>query len=161
MISELKQLLFSILESAYQTPDVSATQQMGVNMSNAVKKEGVVIIQNQNVEVYARIVPAVVKAIKMCDNIPDIIQIEHTPMVPANETIDYDPIEECCKLLYDNETKWQDMQEVMKKRYLEYVVSKFPTKKMAAKWLGVGPTYLSKLIKEEKKDEPSAAGLDN
>jgi hypothetical protein len=34
---------------------VHATQQMGVNMSNAVKREGVVIIQNQNVEVYARI----------------------------------------------------------------------------------------------------------
>jgi hypothetical protein len=34
---------------------VHATQQMGVNMSNAVKREGVVIIQNQNIEVYARI----------------------------------------------------------------------------------------------------------
>lgn len=156
MISELKQLLFSILESAYQTPDISATQQMGVNMSNAVKKEGVVIIQNQNVEVYARIVPAVVKAIKMCDNIPDIIQIEHTPIVPANETIDYDPVKECCKHFYINDVKWQDMQDRMKKEYLEYVISKFPTKTAAAKWLGVGPTYLCKLTKE-KGNESTAA----
>ena len=152
MINDLKQLLFSILESAYQTPDITATQQMGVNMSNAVKKEGVVIIQNQNVEVYARIVPAVVKAIKMCDTIqtqqiPDIIEIEHHPT---------DPIEACCKQLYDENFRWQDMQDYMKLKYLTYVLGKFNTKAAAAKWLGVGPTYLSKLTREDKEDEPIA-----
>lgn len=143
MIADLKQLLFSILESAYQTPDISATQQMGVNMSNAVKKDGVVIIQNQNVEVYAKVIPAVVKALKMCDaiqvpNVSEVIEIEHNPV---------DPIESCCKQFYDNETKWIDMQDIMKARYLEYVISKFPSKSMAAKWLGIGPTYLNKLTK--------------
>jgi len=43
MIAELKMLLLEILESAFQNGDVHATQQMGVNMSNAVKREGVVI----------------------------------------------------------------------------------------------------------------------
>ena len=52
MIAELKTLLLEMLESAFQNGEVHATQQMGVNMSNAVKREGVVIIQNQNVEVY-------------------------------------------------------------------------------------------------------------
>ena len=143
MIADLKQLLFSILESAYQTPDISATQQMGVSMSNTVKKDGVVIIQNQNVEVYARIVPAVVKALKMCDaiqvpNVSEVIEIEHNPV---------DPITACCEYFYSNEVKWQDMQESMKKHYLEYVVGKFHTKSEAAKWLEIGPTYLSKLTK--------------
>ena len=152
MITDLKQLLFSILESAYQAPDITATQQMGVQMSNSVKEKGVVIIQNQNVEVYARIVPAVVKAIKMCDaiqgqQIPDIIEIEHHPV---------DPIEACCKQLYDSETKWQDMQDIMKKRYLEYVINKFPTKAVAAKWLGVGQTYLSKLTKGSTNESNAA-----
>ena len=55
MIAELKTLLLEILESAFQNGDVHATQQMGVNMTNAVKREGVVIIQNQNIEVHARI----------------------------------------------------------------------------------------------------------
>jgi hypothetical protein len=50
-----------MLESAFQNGDVHATQQMGVNMSNAVKREGVVIIQNQNVEVLARIIPSMVR----------------------------------------------------------------------------------------------------
>ena len=40
MVAELKTLLLEILESAFQNGDVYATQQMGVNMSNAVKREG-------------------------------------------------------------------------------------------------------------------------
>jgi len=162
MITDLKQLLFSILESAYKAPDITATQQMGVQMSNSVKEKGVVIIQTQNVEVYARIVPAVVKAIKMCD----MIQQEQTHLVSyqpesvVDVTPGLNPIEACCKQLYDSETKWQDMQDIMKKHYLEYVIGKFHTKAAAAKWLGVGQTYLSKLTKGST-NESNAAGLDN
>ncbi len=36
---------------------------------------------------------------------------------------------------------------MMKARYLEYVISRFKTKTAAAKWLGVGSTYLCKLSK--------------
>ena len=55
-VTELKTLLLEILESAFpENGDVYATQQMGVNVSNAVKREGVVI-RNQNVEVLARII---------------------------------------------------------------------------------------------------------
>jgi len=167
MITDLKQLLFSILESAYETPDITATQQMGVQMSNSVKEKGVVIIQNQNVEVYARIVPAVVKAIKMCDMIQQeqthLISYQPGPIVeiaPHFEDKEVDPIRACCKQLYDSETKWQDMQDIMKKHYLEYVIGKFHTKAAAAKWLGVGQTYLSKLTKGST-NESNAAGLDN
>jgi hypothetical protein len=163
MITDLKQLLFSILESAYQVSDITATQQMGVQMSNSVKEKGVVIIQNQNVEVYARIVPAVVKAIKICDMIqqkqPPLVSYQPGPIVDV--TPDLSPIEACCKQLYDSETKWQDMQDIMKKHYLEYVIGKFHTKAAAAKWLGVGPTYLCKLTKEEKENDPIAVRLDN
>ena len=148
MIADLKQLLFSILESAYQTPDISATQQMGVNMSNAVKKDGVVIIQNQNVEVYAKVIPAVVKALKMCD----LVQQEKTHMISyqPESVIEHQPVNavaECCEYFYNNGIRWEVMQHIMKTRYLEYVTGKFTTKKQAAEWLGIGPTYLSKLTK--------------
>jgi hypothetical protein len=39
------------------------------------------------------------------------------------------------------------MQELMKARYLEYVMGQFKTKTDAAKWLGIGSTYLCKLSK--------------
>jgi hypothetical protein len=134
---------------------VHATQQMGVNMSNAVKREGVVIIQNQNVEVLARIMPTMVKTLKLCDAMESSWRshaaIEREPQQkqlppPVNDD-DTDPIETCCSWLYENHINWQNMQDLMKARYLEYVISRFKTKTEAAKWLGVGSTYLCKLSK--------------
>jgi len=154
-IAEIKMLLLEILESAFQSGDVNATQQMGVNMTNAVKREGVVIIQNQNVEVYARIMPLMVKTLKLCDAVESSwrgqASIELEPQqkqlpLPADDD-DPDPIEACCSWLYDNHIQWQDMQDLMKARYLAYVIGRFKTKTEAAKWLGVGSTYLCKLSK--------------
>jgi hypothetical protein len=155
MIAELKTLLLEILESAFQNGDVHATQQMGVNMSNAVKREGVVIIQNQNVEVLARIMPSMVKTLKLCDAMESswrrqgaiTIDSKQPQLSPPAVEDDTDPIEACCAWLYENHTNWQDMQDLMKARYLEYVIGRFKTKTEAAKWLGVGSTYLCKLSK--------------
>lgn len=155
MVTELKMLLLEILESAFQNGDVHATQQLGVNMSNAVKREGVVIIQNQNVEVLARIMPSMVKTLKLCDAMESswrsqgAITIDAQPPqlpLPADEA-DTDPVETCCAWLFENRIQWQDMQDLMKARYLEYVMNRFKTKTEAAKWLGVGSTYLCRLSK--------------
>jgi hypothetical protein len=154
-IADLKALVLEMLEGAFQSGDVQATQQMGVNMSNAVKREGVVIIQNQNVEVYARIMPSMVKMLKLCDALESnwhsqaVIEIEpqQKELPPPADDEDTDPIEACCAWLYENHINWQDMQELVKARYLEYVMGRFRTKNEAAKWLGVGSTYLCKLSK--------------
>jgi hypothetical protein len=154
-LAELKVILLEILESAFQGGEVQATQQMGVSLSNAVRREGVVIVQNQNVEVYARIMPSMVKALKLCDAMESSwrnqieIRIDPQPQplpAPAADD-DEDPIEACCSWLFENEFNWQDMQELMKARYLEYVMGQFKTKTDAAKWLGIGNTYLCKLSK--------------
>jgi hypothetical protein len=154
-LAELKVILLEILESAFQGGEVQATQQMGVSLSNAVRREGVVIVQNQNVEVYARIMPSMVKALKLCDAMESSwrnqigIRIDPQPQpLPApTADDDADPIEACCSWLFENEFNWQDMQELMKARYLEYVMGQFKTKTDAAKWLGIGNTYLCKLSK--------------
>jgi hypothetical protein len=158
-IADLKSLMLEMLENAFQTGDVQATQQLGINMSNAVKREGVMIIQNQNLEVYSRIMPSMVRAIKLCDAMESSwrqqieIQIDSAPrQLPAPEAIeveeDADPIEACCEWLFENHVTWQDMQDLMKSRYLNHVLGQFRTKTEAAKWLGVGSTYLCKLTKE-------------
>jgi hypothetical protein len=154
-IADLKALVLEMMEGAFQGGEVKAAQQMGVSMTNAVKREGVVIIQNQNVEVYARIMPTMIKMLKMCDalesNWRDQIGIEPEPLQkqlpPPPDHDDIDSIDACCAWLYENHINWQDMQELMKARYLEYVINRFRTKAEAAKWLGVGSTYLSKLSK--------------
>ena len=154
-IAELKTLLLEILESAFQNGEVHATQQMGVNMSNAVKREGVVIIQNQNVEVLARIMPSMVKTLKLCDAMESswrgqaAIELEpqQKQLPPPVNQEPADPIEACCAWLYENHINWQAMQDLMKARYLEYVIGRSRTKTAAAKWLGVGNTYLCRLSK--------------
>jgi hypothetical protein len=155
MVAELKALILEIMESAFQGGDVHATQQMGINMSNAVKREGVVIIQNQNVEVYARIMPSMVKMLKLCDamesswrnQIEITVDAHQKELPPPAKDDDADPIDACCSWLFENHVKWQDMQDLMKARYLEYVIERSKTKTDAAKWLGVGNTYLCRLSK--------------
>jgi hypothetical protein len=154
-VSDLKILLMEIMESAFQGGDVQATQQMGVSVSNAMKREGMVIIQNQNVEVYARIMPSMIKALKLCDamesssrnQIEIRVDPQPRPLASTAAVAGPDPVEACCAWLYANRINWQDMQDLMRARYLEHVIGQFKTKTDAAKWLGVGSTYLCKLSK--------------
>lgn len=157
-ISDLKMLLLQIIEDSFQQePNIQATQQMGVNISNAVKKDGVVIIQNQNLEIYARIMPLMVKALRTCDILEaqqKTIVIEKKELPPPEpillpEETDTDPIEDCCSWFFENNIKYTDMLDLMKKRYLDYVVGKTATKKEAAQRLDIGATYLSKLTKSQ------------
>jgi hypothetical protein len=151
----MREVLLEILSGAFQPSDVNATQQMGVQMSNAVREKGVVIIQNQNVEVYARIMPSMVKALRICDSISDsFVQVEntvgyaeHPPMQLSAELV-ADPIEECCQHLYERGTSWKDMQRIMESRYMKHVISQCATKAEAARFLKIGPTYLSKITTE-------------
>jgi hypothetical protein len=149
--NEMKAILLEILEQAFQPADVTATQQMGVQMSNAVKREGVVIIQNQNVEVYARIMPSMVRALRLCDSFEPVVEITHEPL-QLPEARDYETIlDRACEWLFVNGYKWEKAQEIFKENYLSYVVGQFKTKREAAEFLGVGATYLSKMTvgKEE------------
>jgi hypothetical protein len=168
-VSDLKILLLEILESAFQDGSVQATQQMGVSVSNAMKREGMVIIQNQNVEVVARIMPSLVRAIKLCDamesNRRDPIEIKmdaQPKQLPSTGAdVAADPLEVCCAWLFENRIGWQEMQDLMRARYLDYVLNRFKTKNDAAKWLGVGNTYLCKLSKtvpRAVRSDPLPAG---
>lgn len=150
-VAQIKGLLLDMMESAFQSGDVKAVQQMGVNLSTAVKREGVTIIQNQHVEVMARLMPLMIKALKVCDEV-DVqdrrsaaAQIAPAEACLRTPRITPDPVEDCCAWLYENRIDWQQMQDLMRARYLEHVTGRFRTKKEAARWLGVGNTYLSKL----------------
>ena len=145
--NEMKSILLEILEMAFQTPDINATQQLGVQLSNTVKRDGVVIIQNQNVEVYAKIMPSMVKALRLCDSfevINEPLQIENVKVEDARE-----PLQIICEWFFSNKYKWKDMQETINTSYLSYLVNQFHTKKEAADFLNVGSTYLSKLTPKE------------
>jgi len=155
--NEMKAILLEILEMAFQPADITATQQMGVNMSNAVKRDGVVIIQNQNVEVYARIMPSMVKALRLCDSFEPAVAVAYEPLQIVKGETEGNPdladiIQRVCRSMFDHEYRLETAQSVLKESYLEYVISQFKTKREAAEFLGVGATYLSKMTagKEEE-----------
>ncbi len=159
-IADVKMLILDCMESAFAAGEVTASQQLGVNMSNAFKRDGVTIIQNQNVEVYARIMPTMVKALRVCDALEsdsyhqlaaqaDDLKARLRLPPPAEHAAytNSDPLEACCSWFFENRINWKDMQELMKARYLAHVLERCPTKGDAARRLGVGSTYLSKLAR--------------
>ena len=155
----MKAILLEILEQAFQPADVTATQQMGVNMTNAVKRDGVVIIQNQNVEVYARIMPAMVRALRLCDSFEPAVAIAYEPLqIVRSETKGnpegcLDPLETACEWMLKRGDKWKDAQTAFINQYLKCVIAHFKTKREAAEFLGVGPTYLSKMTADKETTE--------
>ena len=156
--NEMKAILLEILEQAFQPADVTATQQMGVNMSNSVREKGVVIIQNQNVEVYARIMPAMVRALRLCDSFEPAVAIAYEPLqIVSSETKgnpEYtDPLDTICEYLFSIEIGLEAMQALIRSKYIEFVLRKFNTKREAADFLGIGPTYLSKLTANKEISE--------
>jgi len=150
---EMREILLSILSACYSTPDVAATQQLGVQLSNAVKRDGVVIIQNQSVEVYSRIIPPLVDALRLCDKLSfPIIQIDPQPPLQIEAQAPEptsDILDRACRWLYENAYRWEAAQDAFKDHYLGYVVGRFKTKAEAAEFLGIGPTYLSKMTRRE------------
>jgi hypothetical protein len=100
--------------------------------------------------------PTMVKALRLCDALESNgrnqieVRVDAQPrQLPSAAALDADsdPVETCCSWLFENQVTWQDMQDLMRARYLEYVIGQFKTKTDAAKWLGVGSTYLCKLSK--------------
>jgi hypothetical protein len=162
-ITGLKSLLLDLMGSVFENNgDITATQQMGVQLSNGIKKDGVVIIQNQNFEIYGRIVPKLVEAIRRCDALQNSWDHDSTPEIePPTPAIEYkpspseitDPIQECCRHLYVSGVDWADMQQIMRKRYVLYAVSVCGTQVKAATALKMQTSYLNKLLRSVEKSD--------
>jgi hypothetical protein len=103
--------------------------------------------------------PAMIKAVRLCDamNIRElkqpVIEIPQSKPLQIEQLPVTDPIEECCRHLAAEETSWEDMQDLMKERYAKHVISRFDTQTKAAKFLGIGSTYLSKILRDNKKQK--------
>lgn len=83
---ELRKKLYDILTADQEQEDrqINATQQMGVNLSNAIKKDGVTIIQMQNV-VSKTVIKHVTEALKMLDSME--LEQKIIDITPVDENI--------------------------------------------------------------------------
>jgi hypothetical protein len=159
-LMDLKTVLYDMLTTLTKNDTegdpVAITQQLGIQMSKAVQRDGVNVIQLQNVHL-SRIVPHLIDGMKLIDSIAlgtpqeviELKQIEHV----VEEEEDDDPIDSCCKFMYDQGIKWKEMQELMKARYAEFVRGEFDHGSEAADFLGIQRTYYSKVLRAAKEKE--------
>ena len=128
-------------------------------MTNAVRRDGVTIIQNQNVQVMSRIMPLMVKALKYCDSIEhNYMRFLRSRIKSDSEVIDVspdqlectinekpaeedDPVEKCCQSFFEEGVQWEDFQDEMKQRYLAYVYRQFRTKRDSPEAQNRGDVY--------------------
>lgn len=97
-LTDLKEILYTMLETIGEQSDgqtdIKAFQNMGVELSNAVQKNGVNIVQVQSV-VNIKLVPQITKALRLCDalEVSDRLLID----TPYNQVIQAADRIECIK----------------------------------------------------------------
>ena len=91
-INDLKFVLYGILEALAVEADtaqndVKAFQNMDVGVSNAAKKDGVSIVQIQQVNVNLKLIPQVINALKLVDIIakPERSTLTYSPQIEIDD----------------------------------------------------------------------------
>lgn len=148
---QIREKLYDILVAASTAEDNSSdpniTQNMGVAMSNAFKKGGVVNVISQNI-VIQKVCPKIVDLLQFAD------QLEHEQAVIEVKQIEYteDPIERCCEHLFDEDMTWKEFRKVMKERYFNHVNSRWHSSAKAALFLDVSVSLFNQTLKKIKED---------
>jgi DNA-binding NtrC family response regulator len=158
---KLKNLLYDIIQVPTEDNDTDLQriqQGMNVAVSNAVRKNGnIIVIQNANIY-NNKIIHNVVAGLKLLDNIIDskpIIaesqKLIELPEPPNNNELDL--IKEVCELFYSMGMGLNEVLDIVKLKYIKFVVdSSEGNKTNAAKKLQIQRTSLSRLLSSKEKD---------
>jgi hypothetical protein len=174
---ELRNTLYRLLEAATQDDgngdnNVQAHQAMGVQLTNAMRKDGVNIIQLQNVKAIGRVTSTTVQALRELDALevgyteaqllpaPEVHQAVTVEEAPAQ--LEYNPtVEEAlmylCKALLGAGLTVQDMVKVIRYGAAHAALSHHGNNiQAAAEALGVKTGYLHVL----KRERPGVLNTD-
>jgi hypothetical protein len=158
MFDEVKELLFEIIttgENAEQS--IKAVQQLGVSITNAVAKNGVNIIQLQNV-VQTKVIKNAVKCLQLMDGYkqtyPALPMERRTPIIVGNQSEEVLKPDEAFKNfvradLNDQLTLEQFLNRVIK-IYLTHALEKYGDKQIAAEKIGIKVNTFDRLHNEAK-----------
>lgn len=134
-VGALRNILYEILTAEDEGPSsINATQQMGVSLSNAVKKDGVMIVQLQSV-VNKVIVKKVVEALTLLDGPTDEVEA-----LPYPETVDQfldRHLEEGYSLV--------EIKKLISRMYAQAAVEKYDFTGSTCRRLGIRPTTMRRL----------------
>jgi hypothetical protein len=170
-LMDLKAVLYDMLTAVTQNGEnanpAKVTQQLGIQMSKAVQKDGINVIQLQNIHLNT-VIPHLIEGMKLIDELQltmrrdeiiemkqiEMKQIEMKPIeMKPEEVEELDAIDAACKFLHNQSIGWKEMQELMRTRYAMYIRTQFETYKEGADFLGLQRTYFSKILKPPKVKE--------
>lgn len=157
-IKDIKEQLYELMliacDSVPDNGDTKVSQNLGIAMSNAVKKGGVVNIISQNIT-FQKVIPKIVEIVKGVDELEyaeveyqeQVLQIEHKKVEALP-----DPVEECCKFFYEQRFQWKEFRDTMRMRYMDYVRKQCKTNQEAARFLNVHNSYVTKNVREAQDE---------
>lgn len=150
---QIREKLYDIMVAASafeEGGDSHISQNMGVAMTAAVRKGGVVNVISQSIAI-SKVYPKMIDLLRFADQLEqdesviEVKQIEHIE----------DPVERCCQYFYENEIEWREFRDIMRIRYIDYVRRQSKTNAEAAKFLNVHNSYVTKHLKMEIESEDS------
>lgn len=157
------ELLLDVTQPENDDESINALQQAKINVSPAMAKNGVNIINNQTQNfIINRTVPKIIEMIKIIDameasqmtlpvkNTNIQKRIEDNPNV--KKVIDVsnykkkDPIESACQHLFQSRMEIKNVTALMKKKYVEYVYEQFDSTQEAAKSINLNYQTFIKIL---------------
>lgn len=114
--------------------DINPTQNMGVNLSQAIKKDGVNIFQIQNVKIGITI-NKLVQIMKILDEDKEDEPIPVQPKVVSENLIGYNPssLKEMFQSFFDQQLDVRSVSDIFKVGYIDFLASKLGSIKQAVK----------------------------
>ena len=155
-IHDLKSALYELIEEVAagatkenaNNADVQLQQNMGVNLSNAIKRDGVNIIQIQSMQIN-RIIPKIIDCLKIIDDVDYKKEtIEYKPMqqiendIPKNNDAPFHLLFEFFEYSYSNNFDCQKITDFIKVGYSEFLKEILFKFKDVLDFMGISQTVI-------------------
>jgi hypothetical protein len=151
-LRSLRDILYDILLSGEDSRDqINATQKMAVAMSNAIRKDGVNVIQLQNV-VNQKVIQKVTEALRFLDRHTEESLLASQNVAEAEIVVDEQPEDTLLELIYsalDKKMSLIAFTRHMQERYVAEAVASMGRKE-AKKILGIREPKLKQIIGGEE-----------
>ena len=158
-LARLKETMYEIITTdnnpSQGSGEVKATQNMGLALSNSVKKDGVNIIQVQQVD-NRQIINKTIEALRVIDDLQKAfseqdmtyIEAEVVPLIEEKPEVDLIEYSNSIDVAWEHSMSLGDFISQMKKAYIVKAIDSTGSTKEAADKLKISRTYISRLKRE-------------
>lgn len=157
-ISNIKPIIYDIFKLLSSSNDcaIDATQNLGVSLTNSVKKEGVNIIQIQNVKSES-VIPKLIDVLQILDQVdtaPKMIPHQDAEVIQIEASDN--PIDNMAQYIIDNKINVKRISDILKIRVYDLLVTDL-TQENALKEMGITRGAISQ-IRKRLRNNPITKG---